>query len=915
VGAVNLRQSGQLQASEKHPNVVLEIEGLDQILSVTDVYEIQTWGSGVPVLVGSQFGSKVLRGNVRKILSLDGTTQTISQSVEPDKGTGQSTTNITVRIVDVLQFATRLISPSVVLNDILYRKAVFYVGLEELVYPQDYNRVFSGVITSIKSTPSYIDLTISHPDEIKRTEIFKKAEAKLTAAVDYFSGVFGSLTLTQRSDFVGTVSFELQNSGGSGGSISVSGGAITVTGVVGTTTWGRVKELIEGSVEASQLVSVVASGPRADSVVVVPLTVLSSSSEIVMDTVDGFLLPVSPLFTTYVKIDDELINYTGINTVDKKLTGITRAQLNSIGKTHKVGQDVSSFYVLGDSTSASNAIELMKYILLSGGPEWYAEDVSVSDIVSLPTGLSGPNALFFRSQYLRDSLGVSAGDTIELSDCINAGNDVTALVQQVFEYDNGTFIQVDDSVSLVAETASTGKARLKSGYNILPDGAGVVPSQIDVPQLELIQSRFSSGIAEYTVYLKDTVKVKEFLEKEILFPSGLYSVARKGRISIQYTAPAIFDGNTAPLDRDSVVNPQNTVIERGTGKFFYNSVVYKYDEDSITDRFLRGTVSVSGESIARIPAPTKAINIFARGLRDSEETTALIDRNTFRLLSRYKYGSESLDVSVAFRVGSNLEIGDAVQFGDLSFPLPDTSTGLKKFAPRTFEIVNKELNWRRGEVRLRLVDTAFLGRRRFGLFSPSSRCDTGSSTSRLVLRQFYNPDPTRKEVLKWASYLGRQIRVRSTSKFTTSTNEIVTIVGFDAINDGSLFVAPVLTFVPTADSIIEIPPYSGAGVTEQLVAGYKSRYVYWTPQAVLVSQVSTTVLDVGADSALFFPGCIVRVHSEDFTRDSGQQGVIVQSIAGSQITLRDPVPAGFLANDLLDLIGFVSDGGDPYAWL
>lgn len=912
---LNSRTSQLLNQSVKKTNCILQIEGYDHLLSVTDVYEILTFVSGVPILVGSTFGSKTLKQNVKKLISLEGTTNTVSQSVEPDKGQGTATSSITVKLVDVNWQMTKLISPSFVLDDILYKKTKFYVGFEEGIFPQDYNLVFSGVVTSIRSNPTTIDLTISHPEEIKRTEIFKTTESKVVNAIDYFSLVVGPLTLTRRGDFSGNVQFEIQNSGGPSGSISVSGGIITVFGVAGTTTYGRVKELLEGSVEAMQLVSVEATGDRNLTISAFPLTTLSSSSLITLSTVDGLFLPITDLLRTFVVIDDEIIEYETIDTVNKQLGSLTRASLGSFGKRHKADANVKSFYVLGNNTQSTNALELTKYILLSKGPEKYLEDVSISDIVSLPTGLSGPNALFFRNQFLNSVEGVIEGDTLEITDATNVLNDVTAEIEEIFEYDNGTYIKLVDSVSLVSESPTPAKAAFSSKYNVLPDGAGCTPDQVDLEQFKKVQNRFNTGISPYLFYLKETLKVKDFIEKECFFPTGLYSVPRKGKISCQYTAPAIFDGNFKPLDKDSVKNPKNIAIERSTGKFFYNAVVYKYEEDSVEDKFLRGSVTLSAESTARIKAPTKAININSLGLRDTPQTTALIERNTFRLLSRYKFGSESLDLSVSFEVGAPLEIGDAVQFGDESFMLPDTKTGMKRFAPRTFEIVNKELNWRTGDVRLKIVDTAFLGRRRYGLFSPSSRMDTGSTTNRLKLRQFYNPDPTRKEFLKWANYIGQQVQVRSTSLYSTATIEVVTIVGFDAVDEGSIYVAPALSFTPTQDSILEIPKYSGVGITEALVEGYKNRYVYWTPQVEVQSVVSLTELDVGADVTKFFVGSIVRVHRDDFSYDTGQTEFLVSLTSGSSIFLNSALPSGVASGDLIDLIGFISDNGDPYAWL
>lgn len=903
---LNERSRSLLSDPNIRPNVILQIEDYDRLLTVTDVYKLLEFESDVAIPVGTVFGSKVKRDDVVKLISIDGTTSVLSAGVEPDKGGGSATSNVTVRLVDAQSFITKLITPNLVIQDLLYRRCKFWMGLESYIFPQDYNLVFNGIITSIKSRSTTIDLTISHPDDYKRTDTFDQIETKLSQIATFRSLVLGnSLLIEQRGDFVGTVTIQVLNQGGAGGSISVSGSQITIEALTGTTTYNQIKTLIDSNAQAVQLVLTKMIGERDATSTALSLQELQNAPFLEVESVEGLSLPVAPYFRTCVRIKDEIVEYTGIDQVNKRLTGLSRRLFNSFAQTHEIDSEVKSFYVLSGSV-----FDLWRILLLSKAPSPYEKELPVSDIVSLPNDLSASGALFVRNRFLRREIGLSSGDTITITDATESANNQSAQVTQVLEFENGTFIQTN-STTMVSESPSTAIASFESQWNVLPDGAGMIPSQVDLEQADKVLSRFSANFGEYEFFLKEGINIKDFLEQEILRPFGLYSVPRNGRVSVQYTAPAVFDRRGGALDRNNVKNPQNIEIERSSAKFFYNTALYKYQEDSIEDTFLRGFVLVSESSFNQIKANTKQLTIESKGLRIGSET--LIEDTARRFLLRYRFGSEFLVVETAFRSTQDLEIGDSVLFGDESFSLPNTKTGQKRFSPqRVFEIINREINWKLATVRLTLADTAFLGRRRYGLFSPQSSLSDDSTSTRLVLRKNILPQATSKEVSKWQTYAGKDIRVRSTSNFTTSVNEVRTIVGFDFADEGSVFIQPPLSFTPTNDSLLDLAPYPEGNINR--TQDFKNRYVYFTPQVAIDSVIDARTLQV-ANPGLFFIGSPCRVHSPDFSRDSRDIDLFVTQILGDNITLNNDVPAGTVAGDLIDLIGFSFDSGDPYAFL
>ena len=112
---------------------------------------------------------------------------------------------------------------------------------------------------------------------------------------------------------------------------------------------------------------------------------------------------------------------------------------------------------------------------------------------------------------------------------------------------------------------------------------------------------------------------------------------------------------------------------------------------------------------------------------------------------------------------------------------------------------------------------------------------------------------------------------------------------------------------------MRLPYYDQVTENDSLIL--KQIHPFWTPQLVITNVISPTVFEVSLlDASRIFVDAVVRVHSDDYVRDSGLTARRVVSVVGQEITVTD---LGFtpLVGDKIDLIGFVSDNGAPYAWI
>jgi len=74
-------------------------------------------------------------------------------------------------------------------------------------------------------------------------------------------------------------------------------------------------------------------------------TLSSVATTIVVSDTSGFILPADAgTLRSYVRIGDELIEYTG--KTDTTLTGCVRGQLNTVAASYDIGENVESFYRL-----------------------------------------------------------------------------------------------------------------------------------------------------------------------------------------------------------------------------------------------------------------------------------------------------------------------------------------------------------------------------------------------------------------------------------------------------------------------------------------------------------------------------------------------------------------------------------------
>lgn len=169
--------------------VVVKIAGIGDVLTSRKIFTRVLFGDpvtyGMPGLVYGGLRTYINPDGTtfRDYLALDQSGMTISQRIEPEQGKA-SISNLALGFIDKDGFMTQLISPGVMVPEILGREVEVFLGYAEISYPQDYLRIYRGYIAGVESGNGLVTLQLSDPNLKRRQQVFSFGKFKSTAAID-----------------------------------------------------------------------------------------------------------------------------------------------------------------------------------------------------------------------------------------------------------------------------------------------------------------------------------------------------------------------------------------------------------------------------------------------------------------------------------------------------------------------------------------------------------------------------------------------------------------------------------------------------------------------------------------------------------------------------------------------------------
>lgn len=783
------------------PQVIMTIEGISSpfttatikkyiVIGEDGLYIGDTWTIGGQNDVANQH-------SWISFSSTDGpsTSTKINQQLQPDKGVGNSVTSLQVALIDKDEAISNMISSGLQVTDMLARRATVRLMFQGTVYPDDAVTIFKGLISDIQSYPGKIVLTIDHPDTKKRQKIFKKATSRMDA--ENILGTVGGVSLADGGSGY-TVGNTLVVANGNGDCIvrveNAPGGVIDTISLQARGSGYRfsTNNACSGG-----------SGTGAKVHITYINEFDSTATEIALVTPDNFLdqelgpsMIEDTAFLKYVKIEDEIIQYQTI--INGSLIGCTRGAMNTTATTHGTDKTVESFYRIND-----DSMNVALKVMLSGWHGNYLEGVACRHI-----GNTYANSIFFQDINVSDEYGVTVGDYVSIVDSLYNDYD-RVRITEIKIVDNGSYIilalsNLSGPTILVEELDTEGVCSFRSKYDVYPDGLKMSPQDVDVLEHERIRSLFLSSF-EYDIYLKDSIDGKEFLEREVYLPAAAYSIPRKAKSSVGYTISPIPNSNIAILNSYKIKNPKKIVLRRTFSKYFYNTVIYRFDQQVLSDDLATATVNVSVDSLNNIPIGYKALEIKSIGMRSQIQGLALANSAANRKFNRYKNGAEHFEaIELMFKDGFVIEIGDTIMLDTTNLHITNTKTGTREPYQRLYECINKSFDIKTGNVTVALLDTNFDTAKRYSLVSPSSYIKAATGTNTFIL------EGSSLEYKKWSKYTNPAISIR---KADYSDNMLTSIV---SVNGNTI---EVLDSIGTfgAGDVIEFAPYTELTEEQKLI--------------------------------------------------------------------------------------------------
>lgn len=527
-------------------------------------------------------------------------------------------------------------------------------------------------------------------------------------------------------------------------------------------------------------------------------TITLDSTDNIFERVQGPTGGYDSNFKSYVLIDDELIEFTTISA--NQLTGCVRGQLGTVAVSHSDNAKVSTFYRL-----TGNAIDLALKLMASGQQGAWNNDLAIASIGEID-GVATANAVTFSNIDIVKRYGVSVGDYLTVTGATNGANNFTnRQITEVGISADGSYLVVSGA-ALVLEIDSPAVCDFRSQYDVWPDGMRMGGDEIDVAKHLEIKSLFLTS-ADLDFYLKEEIEGRDFLEKEIYLPTNCFSIPRSGKASLGYHVGPLPGQNIETFNSSNTKNPEKTKIQRSISKNFYNEIIYKYDEAVLSDKFESGYITIAADSKTQIKAGNKTLLIESKGLRQSLNADNIALRSSTRKLSRYKFAAEMLTLETLFESGFKVEIGDVIIYEGGYNNLPDIKSGEKGMAPRLFEVQNKEIDLKTGDIKFELIDTNFSLTSRYGLISPTSEITAGSSTTTFSIPS--------SQSAKWTRFTNPSVRIRAKDYSQSDDTVIQSVTG-----SGQVVVSPALSFVPTAGMIVEMTLYSDVDTTDEIKLKY-----------------------------------------------------------------------------------------------
>jgi hypothetical protein len=685
----------------KNIAIVVEIPGVD-LLSNRHIYTRIRYGDvdlkyGLPLPDGTipVYGGLRRLAGVRPIINLDGGLS-ISQRLEPEAGRA-SISQLQMQFIDKDEYMSQVLSPGVIVPEILGRNVKIHLGFADVSFPEDYVVIFRGKISDVSIQSGMASMLFSDPNLQRRQEICKTAKSRLVGDID--SSVT-SITTDFTDDYTQPILgpdglYDVPrpwNQDGTHNALAVRREGVRTfikiddefmeygpLGITGPSSFAGLLRGARGTTAAAH----------------------ESAAEI----------------TGYVEIQGHCIDMA----LKLMLSGYAGYWLKKVAINSLVNTEDAE---IGDQPTA---------IIMRMG----------LDVVDKYGIVEGDYFLLEDSDFPENNI---TGKIVRFGDLGGFKNRII--------YTDQTFTPDDPSAAKISFRSQYDTYPKTMGVKLTPD-------DVDVPEHLALRNRFLSDIENsYRFLISEEENCKNFIETEIYKPMACYSLTKRGKLSIGYTHPPLSNSELVFLNESNVLNPTEIRPSRSmnTARKFYNEVDYDYNfnDEGNPKKFLR---YVDVDSISTMDI-VSIMPVVSRGLRSDLGADDLIIKRAKKFLSRYRRAAMMLDIQTNYGTGCKVESGDVVALNGDNLKITNFSQGDREFGVQLMEVVDRELDLESGVTTLALVAGVNSDvTDRFAVISPSSNLAAGSTMDYIIIKDSYGSLYPGNESRKWKRALGQQVRI------------------------------------------------------------------------------------------------------------------------------------------------------------
>ncbi len=269
-------------------------------------------------------------------------------------------------------------------------------------------------------------------------------------------------------------------------------------------------------------------------------------------------------------------------------------------------------------------------------------------------------------------------------------------------------------------------------YYAEENGLAIDEAEIDIVEIEKLRGDYYPGISNYMFFdIREPMVAKTFFEQQIFKVLNLYLVIKgDGRISLKPYKPNLPTTLTTPVftKADIIGKPKwSANLEE-----LINEVIFKSNWDADNDEFDLKQFFEEGISFGNRGSGRKTITISSKGFHSDNSprsvpntATEAIQRRINSIFNRYATPPNSISFTAWFSKWI-AEAGDIARFShDL---IPDIVAGTRGLSNVLMEVIQRSVNWDKGNVKFRLLDTGF-AKDPYQVISPTMAITSGTNST------------------------------------------------------------------------------------------------------------------------------------------------------------------------------------------